>query len=39
MSKNKKKMAPGEMENVLIKLDTVKSLPADSTLTVTIEEA
>ena len=32
-------MAPGEMENVLIKLDTVKSLPADSTLTVTIEEA
>ena len=39
MSKNKKKMTPGEMENVLIKLDTVKSLPADSTLTVTIEEA
>ncbi len=39
MSKNKKKMAPGEMENVLIKLDTIKSLPADSTLTVTIEEA
>lgn len=39
ISKNKKKMAPGEMENVLIKLDTVKSLPADSTLTVTIEEA
>ena len=39
MSKNKKKMAPGEMENVLIKLDTVKSLPTDSTLTVTIEEA
>ena len=39
MSKNKKKMAPGEMENVLIKLDTVKALPADSTLTVTIEEA
>lgn len=39
MSKNKKKMASGEMENVLIKLDTVKSLPADSTLTVTIEEA
>ncbi len=39
MSKNKKKMAPGEMENVLIKLDTVKSLPADSILTVTIEEA
>lgn len=39
MSKNKKKMAPGEMENVLIKLDTVKSLPADGTLTVTIEEA
>ena len=39
MSKNKKKMAPGEMENVLIKLDTVKSLPSDSTLTVTIEEA
>ena len=39
MSKNKKKMAPGEMENVLIKLDTVKSLPADSTITVTVEEA
>lgn len=39
MSKNKKKMTPGEMENVLIKLDTVKALPADSTLTVTIEEA
>ena len=39
MSKNKKKMTPGEMENVLIKLDTVKSLPADSTLTVTIKEA
>ena len=39
MSKTKKKMTPGEMENVLIKLDTVKSLPADSTLTVTIEEA
>lgn len=39
MSKNKKKMTPGEMENVLIKLDTVKSLPTDSTLTVTIEEA
>lgn len=39
ISKNKKKMTPGEMENVLIKLDTVKSLPADSTLTVTIEEA
>lgn len=39
MSKNKKKMTPGEMENVLIKLDTVKSFPADSTLTVTIEEA
>ena len=39
MSKNKKKMAPGEMENVLIKLDTVKSLPSDNTLTVTIEEA
>lgn len=39
MSKNKKKMTPGEMENILIKLDTVKSLPADSTLTVTIEEA
>lgn len=39
MSKNKKKMTPGEMENVLIKLDTVKSLPANSTLTVTIEEA
>lgn len=39
MSKNKKKMAPGEMENVLIKLDTIKSLHADSTLTVTIEEA
>lgn len=39
MSKNKKKMTPGEMENVLIKLDIVKSLPADSTLTVTIEEA
>ena len=39
MSKNKKMMTPGEMENVLIKLDTVKSLPADSTLTVTIEEA
>lgn len=39
MSKNKKKMTPGEMENVLIKFDTVKSLPADSTLTVTIEEA
>lgn len=39
MSKNKKKMTPGEMENVLIKLYTVKSLPADSTLTVTIEEA
>lgn len=39
MSKNKKKMAPGEMENVLIKLDTVKSLPADSTMTVTVEEA
>ena len=39
MSKNKKKMAPGEMENVLIKLDTVKSLPAESTITVTVEEA
>ena len=39
MSKNKKKMAPGEMENILIKLDTVKSLPADSTITVTVEEA
>ena len=37
MSKNKKKMAPGEMENVLIKLDTVKSLPAESTITVTVE--
>lgn len=38
MSKNKKKMTPGEMENVLLKLDTIKSLPSDK-LTVTIEEA
>ncbi len=39
MSNKKKKMTPGEMEYILIKLDTIKSLPADSTLTVTIEEA
>ena len=39
MSKKKRKMTPGEMENVLISLDTIKALPSDSTLTVTIEEA
>lgn len=39
MSKTKKKMTPGEMENVLLKLDTIQSLPQDGTLTVTIEEA
>ncbi len=39
ISRNKKKMTPGEMEYVPIKLDTIKKLPADSTLTVTVEEA
>ena len=39
MSRNKKKMTPGEMENILIKLDTIKSLPSGSTITVTVEEA
>ncbi len=38
VSKNKKKMTPGEMEYVPIKLETIKSLPSDK-LTVTIEEA
>ena len=32
-------MTPGEMEYVPIKLDTIKGLPENSTLTVTIEEA
>ena len=39
ISKKKNKMTPGEMEYVPIKVDTIKSLPEDSTLTVTIEEA
>ena len=39
ISRAKRKMTPGEMENVLIKLDTIKNLPSDSTLTVSVEEA
>lgn len=38
-SKKKNKMTPGEMEYVPIKLETIQSLPADGTITVTVEEA
>ncbi|MEG0546673.1 MAG: FAD-dependent oxidoreductase [Oscillospiraceae bacterium] len=39
MSKKKKKMCPGEMENLLIKLDMIKDIPTNGTLTVSIKEA
>ncbi|MBQ5994478.1 MAG: FAD-dependent oxidoreductase [Clostridia bacterium] len=39
LSRPKKKMTPGEMENVLIKTDVIKRLPADSKITVSVEEA
>lgn len=38
-SKKKNKMTPGEMEYVPIKLDTIKALPENGVITVTIEEA
>lgn len=37
-TKKKKKMCPGEMEYVVIKTDLINSLPADSTLTVSLKE-
>ncbi len=38
-SKKKNKMTPGEMEYVPIKLETIKALPENGVITVTIEEA
>lgn len=39
MTKKKKKMTPGEMEYITLKVDTIHNLPKDSTLVVSAKEA
>lgn len=39
MTKKKKKMTPGEMEYITLKVATIQSLPKDSTLVVSAKEA